>query len=320
MGENGNYTFRDLTAARDVAGAAMTKLGETSDKVVVVNADLMRSSRMQDFSMRFPDRSFNVGIAEQQMVSFAAGLAKEGFMPYCFTFGAFMSMRACEQVRTDVCYNGLPVRFVGNNAGYSAGTMGATHCALEDVGIMTSMGNMAVVEPGDPLQMAKILEASLMWEGPLYIRMGRESQTALYKEDYKFEIGKAIQVMGGDDGAFICSGAVVHLAVEAAKAIKKESGANIRVIDMHTIKPLDMDAVLSAARTGRLVVAQDANIIGGLGHLIAATLMEAGVFCKYKILGCPDHYVPIATTEYLYAKNEYDVNGLILNMNRLLNK
>lgn len=297
----------------------MTRLGEINDKVVVVNADLMRSSRMQEFAARFPERSFNVGIAEQEMVSFAAGLAREGFIPYCFTFATFMSMRACEQVRSDVCYNGLPVRFVGNNAGYSAGTMGATHCALEDVGIITSMGNISVVEPGDPLQMAKILEASLTWDGPLYIRMGREAQTPLYNEDYPFEIGKAIEVKPGNDGAFICSGAIVHFALEAANLLKEKDGYDIRVIDMHTIKPLDIDAVISAGRTGHVIAAQDANIIGGLGQLAASVLMENGVSCKYKILGCPDHYVPIATAEYLYHQNGYDVQGLYDNMKTLIN-
>jgi len=312
------YTYYDLMAARDIAGDTITKIGKQSDKIVVVNSDLMRSSRTQDFAETFPERAFNVGIAEQEMVSFAAGLASEGFMPYCFTFGTFMSMRACEQVRTDVCYNGLPVRFLGNNAGYSAATMGATHCALEDVGIMCSLGNMTVVEPGDPLQISKILEASLTWDGPIYIRMGRESQTAIYKEDYTYEIGKAITVKEGDDGAFICSGSIVHLALEAAKRLKEDLDVNIGVTDMHTIKPIDRDACLSAAKTGRIVCAQDGNIQNGLGYQVSAVLTEAGVNCKFKMLGCPDYYVPIATTEYLYEKNGYDEQGLYENMKQLL--
>lgn len=312
------FTFYDLTAARDIAGDTMTRIGAENDKVVVVNADLMRSSRTQGFASAYPDRNFNTGIAEQQMVSFAAGLASEGFMPFCFTFATFMTMRACEQVRSDVCYNGLNVRFLGNNAGYSAGTMGATHCALEDVGIMTSIGNMTVVEPGDPLQIAKILEASLTWEGPIYIRMGREAQVPIYDKDYKYEIGKAITVKDGADGAFICSGSLVHFAFDAAKKLKEDMGVDIRVIDMHTIKPIDKEAVLSAAKTGRIVCVQDGNIIGGLGYQVASVLAEAGVSCKYKMLGCPDHYVPIATTEYLYRKNEYDIQGLYDNMKKLL--
>lgn len=312
------YTYYDLMAARDIAGDTMTRIGAKNDKVVVVNADLMRSSRTQGFAAAYPQRTFNMGVAEQQMVSFSAGLAREGFMPFCFSFASFVSMRACEQVRSDVCYNNLPVRFLGNNAGYSAGTMGATHCALEDVGIMTSMGNMSVVEPGDPLQIAKILEASLTWDGPLYIRMGREAQTAIYDKDYTYEIGKALMPKDGGDGAFICSGSIVHFALDAANKLAKDLGADIRVVDMHTIKPLDREAVLAAAKTGRIVCAQDGNIIGGLGYHVAAVLMEAGAPCRYKILGCPDHFVPIATAEYLYRKNEYDIQGLYDHMMRLL--
>ncbi len=148
--------------------------------------------------------------------------------------------------------------------------------------------------------------------------MGREAQTPIYDQDYKYEIGKAITVKDGADGAFICSGAIVHFALDAAKKLKEDLGADIRVIDMHTIKPLDREAVLLAAKTGRVVCAQDGNIIGGLGYQVAAALMEAGLSCKYKILGCPDHYVPIATTEYLYRKNEYDVQGLYDHMKKLL--
>jgi transketolase len=312
------YTYYDLMAARDIAGDTITRIGRENDKVVVVNADLMRSSRTQGFAAAYPNRTFNMGVAEQQMVSFSAGLAREGFIPFCFTFATFISMRACEQVRTDVCYNGLPVRFLGNNAGYSAGTMGATHCALEDVGIMTSIGNMTVVEPGDPLQISKIIEASLTWEGPIYIRMGRETQTPIYHNDYKYEIGKAIIVKDGAEGTFICSGSLVRFALDAANKLKEYLGADIRVIDMHTIKPIDKDAILSAAKTGRIVCAQDGNIIGGLGYHVAAVLMEAGSSCKYKMLGCPDHFVPVATTEYLYRKNEYDVQGLYDHMKKLL--
>ena len=314
------FTFYEvgMVQAKDIVGKTITKLGEKNDKVVVVNSDLMHSSRTHGFLDSFPDRCFNVGIAEQAMVSFSAGLAIEGFMPFCFTFGSFMSMRACEQVRTDICYANLPVRLLANNAGYSAGIMGATHCALEDVGIMCSMANMTVVEPGDPLQVSKILEASLTWEGPIYIRMGREAQMPLYEDDYKYEIGKAITVKDGGDGAYICSGSVVHTALDAANKLKQDLGADIRVIDMHTIKPIDKDSVISAAKTGKVICAQDGNIINGLGYQVAAVLMEAGVSCKFKSLGCPDRFVPIATPEYLFALNEYDVNGLYENMKRLL--
>ena len=160
-------SFGDMVAVRDVAGKYISKLGEKSDKVVVVNADLSGTSRNKGFCEEFPDRSFNVGIAEQNMVSFAAGLAHEGFIPYAFTMAPFISMRACEQCRTDVAYERLNVRLIGNYAGYSSGVSGATHCALEDCAIMGSMAGMTVLEPGDPYQICKMLEASLTWDGPI---------------------------------------------------------------------------------------------------------------------------------------------------------
>ncbi len=227
-------------------------------------------------------------------------------------------MRACEQIRTDICYPNLPVRIIGNGAGYSNAASGATHCALEDCAITTSFGNMTVIEPGDPFQVIKVLEETMKWDGPVYIRLGREAVDSLYSEDTEYKIGKALVPMEGNDGAFIAAGFIVHYAIEAAKKLKEETGASIRVVDMHTIKPLDKEAVLDAAKTGRIVCAQDHNIIGGLGYAVGAVLAEAGTGCKYKILGCPDEFVPIANPEFLYAKNEFDANGLYKHMKAML--
>jgi transketolase len=313
-------SFGDMIAVRDVAGKYISKLGEKSDKVVVVNADLAGTSRNRGFCEEFPDRSFNVGIAEQDMVSFAAGLAHEGYMPYAFTMAPFISMRACEQCRTDVAYGNLNVRLIGNYAGYSSGVSGATHCALEDCAIMGSMAGMTVLEPGDPYQICKMLEATLTWEGPVYIRSGIEAIKPIYPENYTYQIGKAMTPREGDDGAFICSGVVVQFALEAAERLHQELGANIRVVDMHTIKPIDEEAVVSAARTGRVIAAQDHNIIGGLGYYVGAVIAQAGIATQYRILGCPDHFVPIATAPYLFHLNEYDAEGLYNNMKKMLEK
>ena len=313
-------SFGDMVAVRDVAGKYISRLGEKSDKVVVVNADLSGTSRNRGFCEEFPDRSFNVGIAEQDLVSFSAGLAHEGFMPYAFTMAPFISMRACEQCRTDVAYGHLNVRLIGNYAGYSSGVSGATHCALEDCAIMGSMAGMMVLEPGDPYQVCKMLEATLTWDGPVYIRSGIEAIKPIYEKEYDYQIGKAIIAREGNDGAFICSGIVVQFAMEAAARIKEELGADIRVIDMHTIKPIDEEAVKDAARTGRVIAAQDHNIIGGLGYYAAAVLAQSGISTQYRILGCPDHFVPIATAPYLFHVNEYDTDGLVKNMKEMLKK
>ena len=313
-------SFGDMVAVRDVAGKYISKLGEKNDKVVVVNADLSGTSRNKGFVEEFPDRSFNVGIAEQNLVSFSAGLAHEGFMPYAFTMAPFISMRACEQCRTDVAYGHLNVRLIGNYAGYSSGVSGATHCALEDCAIMGSMAGMTVLEPGDPYQICKMLEATLTWDGPVYIRSGIEAIKPIYPEEYDYQIGKAIIAREGSDGAFICSGIVVQFALEAAERLEKETGAKIRVIDMHTIKPIDERAVTEAAKTGRVIAAQDHNIIGGLGYYAAAVIAKSGLATQFKILGCPDYFVPIATAPYLFKVNEYDTDGLVKNMKEMLKK
>ena len=306
------------TTAKATIGAKMIELAERDERVVAVNADLTRSSSLDEFAERFPSRCFNVGIAEQQMVSFAAGLAAEGFMPFCFTFGPFLSMRAIEQIRTDVCYPNLPVRFVGANAGYSAGVMGATHCALEDVGILCSISNMTLAEGADPYDAAQILEASLALDGPLYLRTNREPQARVLPADAPFEFGRARVLREGDDGALLVSGVCVEAALAAARALEDARGARVRVVDLASVRPLDEAAILDAVATGRVVVAQDANVHGGLGYQVAAVMAQTGVSCKFRMLGCPDRFVPIATPPYLYHVNGYDAEGLERAMAELL--
>ncbi len=313
-------SFGDMVAIRDIAGKYISTLGDKNEKVVVVNADLMGTSRNKGFYEKFPKRTFNVGIAEQNLVSFAAGLAHEGYMPYAFTMAPFISMRALEQCRDDIAYGNLDVRLIGNYAGYSSGVSGATHCALEDCAIMSSIANMSVLEPGDPNQVCKMLEASLNYKGPIYIRSGIESLPKIYEDNQEYKIGKAIIAREGDDGAIICSGVVLQFALEAAKIIKRDLNKNIRIIDMHTIKPLDEEAVINATRTKNVIVAQDHNIIGGLGSLVANVIAKNNIDTKFKILGCPDYFVPIATAKHLFKINEYDTAGLVKNMKKMIEK
>lgn len=237
-----------MTSARDAVGKCLATLGGEYDNMLVLTADVDTSSRIQAFKEKYPDRCYNVGIAEQNLMSVSAGLAHEGFRPLAFAFAPFASMRCYEQVRTDICYSKLPVVIIGNGAGYSNGASGCTHCALEDSALMVACNNMTVLEPGDPFQIAKLLEAAMELNAPVYIRLGREATSSLYPEDTKYEIGKALIPREGDDGAFICTGIMVHFAMEAAKRIHDELGKEIRVVDMFTIKPLDKQAVIDAAR------------------------------------------------------------------------
>lgn len=295
---------------RNVLGEYMNELGRKNEQVIVVNADLMGTCRNRQFAEEFPSRSFNVGIAEQNMISFAAGLAHEGFIPYTFSMAPFISMRACEQCRTDVAYAGVNVRMLATYAGCSGGISGATHWSVEDCAIMCGMPGITVLEPCDCVQAKRMLDASLEHEGPIYIRSSVEAVKNIYDESYDYHIGRATVVKDGDDGAIIASGVVVQYSLQASDEIEKKTGSKIRVVDMHTIKPIDREAVISAAKTGKVVVAQDHNVVGGLGASVAAVIAEEGVSAKFKILGVNDRFVSMAHAPFLYHEFGYDSDGI----------
>lgn len=295
---------------RNILGEYVSELGKEFDKLVVVNADLMGTSRNKSFAEKFSQRSFNVGIAEQNLVSFSAGLAYEGFIPLAFSMAPFLTMRACEQVRTDVAYNNANVKLIASYSGVSGGISGATHWAIEDCAIMTSMPGMTVIEPSDATQAKILLKQAVQKIGPVYFRTSVEAQQDIYGEKDSFEIGKAAIPMKGGDGAYICSGVTVQFAIEAALQIRREFNKKIRVVDMHTIKPIDRQAIIDAAKTGRIIVAQDHNIIGGLGFMVANILAEEKLAVNFKILGITDKFVPMAHAPYLYHQFGYDADGL----------
>ena len=306
------------SSLRNVLGEYMITLGKKSDKVVIVNADLSGTCRNTSFVEAFPDRSFNVGIAEQNMVSFAAGLSYEGFIPYVFSMAPFLTMRACEQVRTDVAYGNKNVRMIGVYAGVSGGISGATHWAIEDVGIMTSIPGVAIFEVSDAKLVRKLLDYSLDYEGPMYIRCGVEPVENIYDDDFDVHIGGSKIVAEGDDGAILSSGVTVQYALTASEKIQKKTGKSVRVIDMYSLKPIDRKAVIEAAKTGHLVIVQDHNIFGGLGSIAAQIIAEAGISARIKILGIPDKFVPMAHAAYLYKEFGIDTIGIEQAMRNLL--
>lgn len=303
---------------REIIGNHMVDIADVNENIVAISADLFSSCRMNRFLDKYSNRVYNTGIAEQNMIGFAAGLSHEGFIPYAFTMAAFMSMRACEQIRTDVAYGNLNVRCIAIYAGLSGGLSGATHWSIEDCGIMCSIPNMVVLEPSDAIQAKRMLEATVTWTGPIYMRVSVVPSSDIYDDEYLYQIGKASIAYVGDDGAIICSGVIVQYAVEAAKEIYNETGKRIRVVDMHTIKPVDKDEICNAAKTNHILVAQDHNIIGGLGYCVAAVLVEKKLNPDFKILGIKDEFVAMARPSYLYNKFELDTNGLKKNMYELL--
>lgn len=298
--------------SREIYGKVLAELGETNDKIVGVTADLAKSTNIGNFGEAFPGRLFNVGIAEQNMMGVAAGLAKTGLIPFASTFAIFACLRGGEQVRTDIAYQNLPVKIIATHGGLSFGASGTTHHATEDIAIMRSMANMTVVVPADGFETAKAVRACVDIPGPFYMRVGRGFEPPLHdSEDFEFEIGKAITLKEGSDLTVIACGVCALQALDAAKVLESEHGISVRVINMHTIKPLDEEIVKKAVlETRRILTVEEHSTIGGLGDAVASVIAESGKGCAFTKLGIPDEYSLIGPPEDLYAKYKIDATGI----------
>lgn len=250
---------------------ALLKLGEKDERICALDADLAKSTSSARFKEKWPERFFQMGIAEQNMVDVAAGLALAGKIPFASSYAIFVTGRAWEQMRTMVCYSKLPVRIAGH-AGVSVGPDGATHQALEDIAIMSVLPNMTVLSPCDYLETIKATMAAAYVDGPAYIRFGRAPIPIITNEDTQFVLGKANLVKEGNDVTIVASGIMVGEALEAAKTLEGMN-INVEILNIHTIKPLDRDAILnSASKTGKVVTAEEHQLIGGLGSMVASLL------------------------------------------------
>lgn len=257
---------------REAYGRALVALGEKNPSIVVLEADLGMSTQTYMFGERFPDRYFEIGIAEGNMMGVAAGLAAAGKIPFASTFCVFASMRACEQVRNSICYPRQNVKIVATNAGIEIGADGVTHQAIEDIAIMRALPGMMVVAPSDPILTAKIISLAAEYDGPVYVRIGRQPTPTLYPASLHVELGKAIVARDGSDVTLVAVGNMMDCSLKAADILAGE-GVQARVLDMHTIKPIDEAALVKAAReTGCLVTAEDHSIVGGLGGAVAEVL------------------------------------------------
>ncbi|QCX34440.1 transketolase family protein [Caloramator sp. E03] len=262
-------------ATREAYGKALVELGKENKDVVVLDADLSKSTKTADFAKAFPDRFFNMGIAEGDMMATAAGFATCGKIPFASTFAIFASGRAFEQIRNSICYPELNVKVVATHAGLTVGEDGATHQSVEDLAIMRAIPNMTVICPCDDVEtMAAIKEVAAM-KGPVYIRLGRSSVPTLNNEaDYKFEIGKAVTLREGKDVTIFATGIMVSEALKAADLLEKQ-GIDAQVINIHTIKPIDEKAVIEAAKkTGAVVTCEEHSVVGGLGSAVCEVLSE----------------------------------------------
>ena len=275
-------------ATREAYGKALVELGNQNDKVVVLDADLAGATMTKYFKAAHPDRFYDCGIAEANMMNIGAGLSTMGLIPFCSTFAMFGAGRAYEQIRNSIAYPKFNVKICCSHAGVSVGEDGGSHQSIEDIGLMRMIPGMTVIVPADANEARKATFALAEFQGPVYMRLARLA-TPVFEEDYPFEIGKANVLREGKDAAVFACGLMVNEALETAKLLAAE-GIEISVINMHTIKPLDADCVLKyAEKCGKVVTVEEHSVIGGLGDAVADALMGK-VCCKFKKIGVNDQF------------------------------
>lgn len=288
-------------APRDVLGRTLTELGESNPDIVVLDADFWPASKIAPFRERFPDRFIQVGIAEQNMMGIAAGLSTVGFTCFASTLCVFCSRRACDQVTVSIALSRLNVKILGLYAGLFVGKNGASHQALEDIAIMRSIANMAVVQPADALETQQVVRFAAQYDGPMYIRIGRDPRPQLVSDDYKFQLGKAPTLREGKDVTLITCGDMVEDTLKAASSLAKKR-IQARVVNMSSIKPIDEEAIVKAAsETGKIVTVDNHNILGGLGSAVAEVVSER-MPVKVKRIGVRDVFGKSGTNQEMQKK------------------
>lgn len=283
-------------------GMAALELPSTDDSLSIVTADLCFYSGLDRFNSTYPERLYNVGIAEQNLVGVAAGLAKEGFTTFATTYASFAVTRALDQVRVNMGYMQLPIKLVGLTSGFSVSVLGATHMCIEDIAIARCIPNIVVLSPADCTETYKATLAAASYPGPVYLRLtGTMNNPIVYQEDYPFEIGKAIKLREGNDVAVIATGTMVHQSLKAAELLE-EQGISCKVIDMHTIKPIDKAAVKEAFETKLVVTVEEHSICGGLGSAVAECMASEVHKVSQMMIGVPDEFTYAASYEHILKK------------------
>lgn len=294
-------------------GKALCEIGEEHPEVVALTADLGKSTKIGMFGDAFPDRFFNVGIAEQNMFGMAAGMAKAGLTPFLSTFSTFASLRSADQLHSDICYQNVNAKVIATHSGTSFGQAGSTHHAICDLAVTRSLPNLTVICPADGMETVNAVRAAYETPGPFYIRINRGFDRVVYPStDYGFELGKAVQLHEGTDLTIIACGSCVFQAIQAANFLDSSDGLKIRVLNMHTIKPIDREAILKAVMdTRRIITVEDHTVMGGLGSAVAEVVVESGKGCAFKKLGLQDEFAPIGLHEDIMSILGIDSNGII---------
>ena len=297
-------------ATRQSYGEALLELGKKNKNVIVLDADLSTATKTNIFAKEFPDRFFDMGIAEQDMIGTAAGFATCGNIPYASTFAVFAAGRAYDQIRNGVCYPNLNVKICATHAGITVGEDGATHQMLEDISLMRGLPNMTVLSPSDDTQTKWMINEISKIKGPVYVRLSRLATPIIYDENEKFTIGKGVQIGKETDGTIFATGDIVSEAIKAKDLLEKK-GKYVRVVDMHTIKPIDEDIIIKCAEeTDKLISVEDHNIIGGLGSAIAEVLSDK---CPKKLtrVGIKDTFGKSGKAEDLIKHFKLDAKSIV---------
>lgn len=297
--------------SRGVYGLAMYEAAKSDASVLAVSADLGKSSGLDRLAADFSEQFVNCGIAEQNMVSFSAGLSRAGFKVFASSFAPFIAMRASEQVRMNLGYMEEPVKLVAIGSGLAMGFLGNSHYGIEDLAVMRSIPNMTVVSPADCAEIFKVVESAKSYSRPLYIRLtGAVNNPIVYQEDYEFRIGRIVQLSKGSDVTILASGTMVAAALKAAEALR-EIGADVGVVNVHTVKPLDEDGIRQIfSETRRVVTVEEHNLVGGLGSAIAEFRADENLQSPMLRLGIPDKFVKTGDYAYLLASNGLDPNSI----------
>ena len=299
----------ELAETRMVYGEALLELGQRRNDLVVLDADLYNSTRSIVYGEVFPDRFFDLGIAEQDLISTAAGLAASGLIPFCNSFAIFLTGRCYDQIRTQVAYPSLPVKLIGSSAGLTQGPDGATHQSLEDIALMRGLPNMTVIVPADDVETRQATAAIADVDGPVYLRLGRYPTPRLFGPDYQFKVGQLIRVRDGGDIVIFATGHVVAKALEAAELLSTQ-GIQARVVNVSTIKPLDQAGVLRETEGMRhMFTVEEHNVIGGLGSAIAEVVAESGQ-APLRRLGVQDTFGESGLADELLAKHGLQAEGI----------
>ncbi|MFC3906563.1 transketolase family protein [Clostridium disporicum] len=304
-------------ATRESYGMALVELGKENENIVVLDADLSKSTKTADFKKLYSERFFNAGIAEQNLMGMAAGLANVGFVPFASTFAVFASGRAFEIIRNSICYPKMNVKIAATHAGITVGEDGGSHQSIEDIALMNSLPNMTVIVPADHREAMQATKAAAEKYGPVYLRFGRCNTEDIFDDNYKFEIGKGVELKSGNDITVIATGMMVSKALEAAKELESD-GISVRVINMSTIKPIDREIITKAAKeTKAIITAEEHSIIGGLGAMVSSVVCDE---CptRVRMIGVKDVFGQSGTPDELMEKYNLTSEAIIKEIKGLL--